>query len=328
MSCAHTSWYRQDHRQLHTLARQSHLYIHQCHRVSMVVKLEVQVLFVLFERCDIHLIPLASTCLLGCTYCPIKWSSCHTRISITHTYGNGHVSFSGQTDIYILAVHHIQHTALDLLHESLTSSHIELLGYHALNWSIKCHINFQASISSTSVSYVELSSIATTSNQVLAQRLIYYARAREESNILVEYQLRRIKEVIILTWSRCNNHLFLHAQCQSAVSSQLEEYIVFFENIQEYATKLIFLLVTSSNHPIFLDYGTCRAVKTKVKCYVCRSRTIVLNNKLKFLVCVLDVAEVHAIPLLTSRNRLTCPVEVNRFRTSIIYNFLSLIHFS
>ena len=291
---------RQHHWHDRTTAIQSYLKRYESTLLGVVHEVELEVLFVLFEGCDIHLIPLALASFEASTCGPVKWDSVGTRIGVTHTDVCGQVLTSSHTDVYPFAIDSSKNVALDTYSHFLLSSHFECLLYCASDRASKSSLHGEFCVGAIAIDHVEVVCIVTRCYEILAKHLIYMFTSGEVE-FLVKSQDRSVAyEAIVFARRRRKYHYLFYCECQRLVCSKLEENVILFHHIEEYTTKLVLLFAILSDNPVFLNNRTSRAVKTHVKRYVSSSSTLVGNNELELVARSLNLAKVQDKPFLTS----------------------------
>ena len=130
----------------------------------------------------------------------------------------------------------------------------------------------------------ELGDIVARCNQVIPLHFVDILLPCGE--VVFRLELQRSSPSAIKIGNYRRNHL-LYAKIKSLVGSELEIYIIFLQYIQEHASKLLFLLCTSSKSPSLIsDRGTSWTVEIQVERHICLSRTSILKHKVKLLVAV------------------------------------------
>ena len=289
-------------------------------------------LFVLLEGSNIHLVPLCLTCNKTRACGPIKWFSVSAQRCLAHAYGGAQVLVGDKANIYPLACESFEDIVLHWFHYSLTRANYQCLIDGALYWTLYSHLYSQVCRSTSSIGYIELSSVIATCKQICTFHFIYVLTS-SQVKILVQLQQRCSSAIEVRIWvrlSRINHyHLFFYTQGHRLVIGQLEINIILFQHFQEDTTKLILLFCASSQRPLFVHYNcTNWAVQRQFKSHMCLSSATVFYNKFQLVVVSLHLCQVEVIPLLTNRNGHTRPIEVNCFGTSVFLDILGLIHLS
>ena len=265
----------------------------------MVSKVELQVLFILFERSDIHLIPLALASLQLCTSGPVERYSVSARVGIANTYPRGQVLASCHTQVNPFAVYCCQHIAFDSFYHFSTSLDGQLLIHSASHRALKSGLYQQSSCATAVVNHMEVISKVTSSNQIFAEHFIDMLTCGQ-IEFLVEVQHRSIANKTVVFARRWRQHYyFLNAQCKRLICSQFHEDKVIVQELHEHASELIFLLCTSSDCPVLLNDSTRWTVKTHVEAYGSRSRTFVFNYELELIAISFHLGQVQVEPLFT-----------------------------
>ena len=87
------------------------------------------------------------------------------------------------------------------------------------------------------------------------------------------------------------------------------------------------MLATSRDGPIVVEYDSrSRAVEIEVESHVSSCRTIILYHEVEFLVASFYLSEVEVEPLIASSYSLAGPIESNSISTSVVDDFLLLVH--
>ena len=166
---------------------------------------------------------------------------------------------------------------------------------------------------------------------LVSNRSFQYIQVHLQYGLTIEYvlfanlQRRSYAWVKEFYWRR--QYLFFRFQGDCLICSKLEIHIVLLHLVEEEASESLFHLATSRNSPIVIQEDCAgRTVRIEIKSYISIRATIVLNHEVEFLVGVLHCVEVKIEPFLTSSNGYACPIEINRFCTSVINDFSSLVH--
>ena len=109
------------------------------------------------------------------------------------------------------------------------------------------------------------------------------------------------------------------------IGIELKIYIIFFEFVNEHASKLLGHATTSRNSPIVCKHHTGRTVETKVECHGCIRTALVSHYKVEFLVLRFHLSQVQAIPFLASFNLHAIPIEVISIFAGQVHDFTRLI---
>ena len=294
----------------------------------MIYQIKFEVLLVLLEGCDIHLIPLTLACLETSTCGPIKWHRIRTRVGIAYTDVSSQVLLCSHANIHPLTINRSKDITLDTYCNFLLRANSQCLLHSILHWACKRSLHEQFSCSAIVVNHMEIVRIITSCDKVLTQHFVYMLTS-SKVEFFIELQHWSIaNKTVIFTRRRRQYYHFLNSKCQSLVSGEFEEHIILFQHIKEYTTKLVLLFSTSSDHPIFLYHCTSRTVKTHIKRHLRRSCTFVGDNKLELLVTILYLAKIQHEPFLASFHCLAFPIEIHSVLTSIVYNILCLVRFS
>ena len=112
------------------------------------------------------------------------------------------------------------------------------------------------------------------------------------------------------------------------VGSKFEVDIVVIEFVDEDTSESFGHLIVSSDSPVVAEDSSSRTVKTELEVHLCGSSTIVSYHEVKFLVSLLDLVEVEAVPCLARFYGFACPVEVLGRSTSVVHDVISLKHLS
>ena len=257
-------------------------------------------LLVLLEGCDVHLIPLALASLKASAFGPIKWSSICTRVGIAHADVSGEVLLCSHADIYPLASNRSKDITFDTHSNFLLCINSQSLLYSILHWACKRSLHCQLGSSTIVVDYMEVICKVTSRDQVLAQHFVYVLTS-SKVKLFVKVQDRSVaNKTVVLTRRWRKYHNLFYSESQRLICSELEEYIILFQHIKEYTTKLVFLLCASSDDPIFLYHCTSRTVKTHIKRHIGWSCALVGDNKLELFVASLYLAKIQHEPFLAS----------------------------
>ena len=155
----------------------------------MICKAQTKVFFVLFECCDIHLIPLRFTSIKFSASIPVKWSCIHTWRYITHTNRSRQIFISNKADIYPFAIHSFEHIIFDKLHNAFICIEHQFLSYNTSHWASKRNLYCQISSFACKVSYIKLCIKITFSDQLFTFHFIYMFSS-SQVQVLVKHQFR------------------------------------------------------------------------------------------------------------------------------------------
>ena len=282
----------------------------------------------MLEGCDIHLIPLVLACLEASTCGPIKWHRICTWVGIAYTNVSSQVLLCCHTDIYPLTLNRSKDITLNTYCHFLLRLNSQCLLHSILHWTCKRSLHEQFSCCAIVVDHMEIVSIVTRCYKIFTQHFVHMLTS-SKVKLLIELQHRSIaNKTVIFTWRWRQHIYFLNSKCQWLICSELKEYIILLQHIKEYTTKLILLLSTSSDHPIFLYHCTSRTVKTHIKRHIGWSCALVGDNKLELFVASLYLAKIQHEPFLASFHCLAVPVEIHSILTSIVHDILGLVCFS
>ena len=139
----------------------------------MVYQIKFEVLLVLLEGCDIHLVPLAFASLKASTCGPIKWHSIRTRVGIAYTDISSQILLCSHADIYPLASNRSKDITLDTYSDFLLRTNSQCLLHSILHWACKCSLHSQFSCSAIIVDHMEIVRIVTSCDKVLTQHFVH-----------------------------------------------------------------------------------------------------------------------------------------------------------
>ena len=137
--------------------------------------------------------------------------------------------------------------------------------------------------------------------------------------------IRAVNFVILRNY---RSFFLICAKEEFLIGSKLKEDIIVVEFINEDTTERFLHFFVFSNFPLVAPNSSCRTIKAEIKRNIGCSCAIVNYDEVKLLVLASYIVKVEAIPGLACRNLSSFPIEVKRFSISVIYNVVSLKHFS
>ena len=289
-------------------------------------------LIVLLDSRQVNLIPLGLQAGLLDGRVPIQqlallasshfyWLGIHHLLVYYHIVElNGQLLRSFEADICRLAIDHACHVIHYLLGHSSISCHCQLLIDGSLHRVSKRYLLGQHCIYARIVGDHKLS-LHTAWSAEGSHWHLKDMLARESICLTFCQHISHCPCLILWSWSR---H-FLYAQVERLVGIQLEIYIILFELIDEYATKLLSHLATSRDSPIITEHYAGRTVETKVECHGCIFASLVSHHEVEFLVLCFHSSQVQAIPFFARLNLHATPIEVICIFAGQVHNFACLI---